>query len=63
MISAATAELIIALIPTATRLAGQVVDAATTLADEGYEVPAIDDLRTLNDTLRSLPDLTPQEDR
>jgi len=63
MISAATAELIIALIPTATRLAGQVADAAVKLADEGYEVPAIDDLRALNDTLRSLPDLTPQEDR
>jgi hypothetical protein len=60
-ISPATVDLIVALIPTATRLAGQVVDAATKLADEGYEVPGIDDLRKTNEALRNLPDLAPEE--
>ncbi|MFA7174555.1 MAG: hypothetical protein WC340_14315 [Kiritimatiellia bacterium] len=61
MLTPATVELIIALIPTATKLAGGVLDAANKLADEGYEVPGIEQLRATNEALRQLPDLTPTE--
>lgn len=45
------------LIPVLTSLISEVVSLTSKLQDEGYEVPAIDDLKAINDKLRALEDL------
>lgn len=55
------AETIVALVPTAVRLTGQLVDLIKTLRDEGHEVPGLDDLRDLNSKLKALDDLEPDK--
>ncbi len=57
VLSPATAELLAALIPTVSKLVAGIVELATLLIDEGYEVPKIEELRKTNDALRALPDL------
>jgi hypothetical protein len=52
-----TVSIIAALLPTAVSLTTQVLEFAKAANEEGYEIPAIDELIALNRALKDLPDL------
>ena len=54
---AATARLVIEMIPVAMSLTEKVIEAAKKVKEAGYEVPSIEELKAENDKLRALPDL------
>lgn len=51
-------QAIISLVPVAMQLTGQLVDLVYRLQADGYEVPSIAELQSLNEKLKNLNDLS-----
>jgi len=55
--SAALVKTIVTLLPTAVDLTRQMIELIRQAQNEGIEVPEIDEIKTLNEKLKNLPDL------